>query len=203
MGQFSWIYSDTNKQLINNRIADTYLLVPPPFQKYYGKAIHEYCYDGYGNFGGLDVYELIAEWNKDYLSADMLEEVPQLEEYGGLWSFEKEKMRADGLSEEEIARRDNEARIEHYEEGIKIYNQTVEMLNDYKKSKSDRVMYRKYIEDWKRSIGIDIACGDERNERLPFPIKITTKELEYDDVAPSKSDPNQGWLTNDDEEEDY
>ena len=33
MGQFSWIYSDTNKQLIDNRRADTYLLVPPPFQE--------------------------------------------------------------------------------------------------------------------------------------------------------------------------
>ena len=31
MGQFSWIYSDTNKQLVDNKIADTYLLVPKPF----------------------------------------------------------------------------------------------------------------------------------------------------------------------------
>ena len=28
MGQFSWIYSDTHKQLIDNKEADTYLLVP-------------------------------------------------------------------------------------------------------------------------------------------------------------------------------
>ena len=41
MGQFSWIYSDTNKQVIDNRMADTYLLVHEAFQKKYGKAIYE------------------------------------------------------------------------------------------------------------------------------------------------------------------
>ena len=45
MGQFSWIYSDTNNQLIDNKPADTYLLVPKPFQKKYGKTIHESCYE--------------------------------------------------------------------------------------------------------------------------------------------------------------
>ena len=51
MGQFSWIYSDTDKQLVDNKKADAYLLVPPPFQKKYGKTIYEGCYDGYGHFG--------------------------------------------------------------------------------------------------------------------------------------------------------
>ena len=32
MGQFSWIYSDTNKQLIDNKPADTYLLVQKQIQ---------------------------------------------------------------------------------------------------------------------------------------------------------------------------
>ena len=65
MGHFSWIYSDTNKQLVDNKIADTYLLVPKPFQEKYGKAIYEGCYGGYGNFGRYDVYDLIPEWNKE------------------------------------------------------------------------------------------------------------------------------------------
>ena len=43
MGQFSWIYSDTKEQLINNHYADAYLLVPEPFQEKYGKSIHEAC----------------------------------------------------------------------------------------------------------------------------------------------------------------
>lgn len=67
MGQFSWIYSNTNTQLIDNKYADTYLLVPKPFQEKYGKAIYESCYDGYGNFDIYDVYELIAEWNKEMI----------------------------------------------------------------------------------------------------------------------------------------
>lgn len=52
MGQFSWIYSDTNKQVVDGKRADTYLLVPEPFQEKYEKYIYEDCYDGYGNFGG-------------------------------------------------------------------------------------------------------------------------------------------------------
>lgn len=32
MGQFSWIYSDTKKQVVDNKNADTYLLVPKLFQ---------------------------------------------------------------------------------------------------------------------------------------------------------------------------
>lgn len=33
MGQFSWIYSDTNNQLIDNKPADTYLLVQSHFRR--------------------------------------------------------------------------------------------------------------------------------------------------------------------------
>jgi hypothetical protein len=67
MGQFSWIYSNTNKQLIDDKRADTYLRVPKAFQFKYGKAIYEDCYEGYGEFGGYDVYDLIAEWNKEMI----------------------------------------------------------------------------------------------------------------------------------------
>ena len=67
MGQFSWIYSDTNKQVVDCKDADTYLLVPEPFQDKYGKTIYEDCYDGYGHFGKYDIFDLVAEWNKDMI----------------------------------------------------------------------------------------------------------------------------------------
>lgn len=65
MGQFSWLYSDTGRQMVDGKKKNSYLLVPPPFQDKYGEHILEKKYDGYGHFGDYDVYELVAEWNKE------------------------------------------------------------------------------------------------------------------------------------------
>ena len=43
-----------------------------------------------------------------------------------------------------------------------------------------------------RWLGIIIACYDKDNFVLEYPIKITSKEMDYDDANPSKRDPNQG-----------
>ena len=159
MGQFSWIYSDTNKQLIDNRMADTYLLVPKPFQEKYGKAIYESCYDGYGRFGRYDVYDLIPEWNKE-----MIPEIIRRIKAGN-WKCR--------TNENDITN------LQNYYEGKPI---TCEL----------------------RWLGIVMACYDEDNFALEYPIKITTKEMEYENVKPSESDPNQGWESyDDDEEEDW
>ena len=159
MGQFSWIYSDTNKQLIDNRKADTYLLVPKPFQEKYGKAIYESCYDGYGRFGRYDVYDLIPEWNKDMIP--------------------------------EIIRR------------IKARNWKCSTNeNDIKNLRN--CYEGKSITCELRWFGIVMACYDEDNFTLEYPIKITTKEMEYENARPNESDPNQGWESyDDDEEEDW
>ena len=159
MGQFSWIYSDTNKQLIDNRKADTYLLVPKPFQEKYGKAIYESCYDGYGRFGRYDVFDLIPEWNKEMIP----EIIRRIKD--GNWKC--------NTSENDITN------LQNYYEGKPI---TCEL----------------------RWLGIVMACYDEDNFALEYPIKITTKEMEYENVKPSESDPNQGWESyDDDEEEDW
>ena len=157
MGQFSWIYSDTNKQVIDDRRADTYLLVPKPFQEKYGKSIYESCYDGYGRFGKYDIYDLIPEWNKE-----MIPEIIRRIKNGN-WTCSTSE---DGV-----------ANLQAYYEGKEIDCQL-------------------------RCLGIVMACYDEDNITLKYPIKITTKEMEYEEVEPSLSDPNQGWESDDEDNED-
>ena len=57
MGQFSWLYCDTEKQMIDGKLKDSYLLIPKAFG---GGRIVEHCYDGYGRMGGHDVYDLVV-----------------------------------------------------------------------------------------------------------------------------------------------
>ena len=158
MGQFSWIYSDTNKQVIDNRKADTYLLVPEPFQDKYGKAIYEWHYDGYGMFDKYDVYDLVPEWNKN-----MIPEIIRRQK-NGTWGC--------SMSEADIQN------LQNYYEDKPI---TCEL----------------------RWLGIMMACYDEDNFALEYPIKITSKEMDYKDAKPSESDPNQGWEYEEEEEEEY
>ncbi len=61
MDCFSWKTADTNESIPNKysvkRPFTVYLLCPD------GMKIREDCYDGYGKFGGEDVYELFVRWN--------------------------------------------------------------------------------------------------------------------------------------------
>ena len=177
MGQFSWLYSDNGKQMVDGKMADSYLLGPPPFQKQYGTFIKEECYDGYGHFDRYDVYDLVTEWNRAFLNEEMLIR-PEREQYG------EEK---------------------YYQSAVERFERSVAVLKKYKSGASDKEMnafcnsigYR--YGEWKRNIGIDIACYDKQNVALPFPIKITSKPMEYDSVGASKGDPDQGWESYDDD----
>ena len=152
MGMFSWIYSDTGKQMLDGVYKKSYLLVPPPYQKKYGKYIEEECYDGYGIMGGFDVYNLVAEWNFPVVQKSSFRNC------------------TDDFVDKLFELREKNASDEEYE---KLYN-TLE---------------------WKRIMGIDIACYDEQNASLPYPIKIVeNKDLDYEKVKHSISDPNQGWF---------
>lgn len=157
MGQFSWIYSNTGKQVVDNKTADTYLLVPKLFQEKYGKTIYEDCYDGYGHFGKYDVFELVPEWNKGM--------IPEI-----IRRIKNENWHCN-TSENDITN------LQAYYEG-------------------------KEIDCELRCLGIIMACYDEDNFALEYPIKITSREMEYEDADPSLGDPNQGWETEDDEEDD-
>ena len=148
MGEFSWIYSDTKRRIINNREKDAYLLVPPPFQEKYGKAIYESCYGGYGHFGSYDVYRLIPEWNKEMIP-EIIRRIKQKN-----WRCSTSKYDVENLQK--------------YYDGEKINTDL-------------------------RELGIIMACYDEDNFALLYPIKITSKLMDYEKAEPSEGDPDQGW----------
>ena len=165
MGQFSWIYSDTEKQMVNGLCKKSYLLVPDEFRsdidKMVGNGIEEKCYDGYGHFGKYDVFNLVARWNREALkgkTSDVRGDYP---------SYAVEYF--NGASLEEI----------------------------YEKHKSEFLALTPSSSlELERRIGIAIACYDEQNANLPFPIKIVENcNLNYENVGPSDSDPNQGWFS--------
>lgn len=61
MGFFSWVTSDTKKSISNiysgRGTFPVYVLCPD------GTRIREDAYEGYGKFGGKDIYALVALWN--------------------------------------------------------------------------------------------------------------------------------------------
>lgn len=163
MGQFSWLDCVTGEQIIDNKRKSVYVLVPKEFG---GGHIREGIYDGYGHFGGHDIYDLVAEWNREELRPSMLN-APSPR----LWND-----------------------FEWYKREVERHLKHLDMMIDYKNGASDEDMEKKYGGDWKRLIGIYIACHDEQNEALPYPIKITyDKEAVYEDCKFSPNDPNQGW----------
>ena len=138
MGQFSWLDCVDGSQVLDNTVADVYVLVPEEFGVGH---IKETCYDGYGRFGGHDIYDLVVDWNYHFL-----------EEYREDWSFQCNWLQ----------------NCSSVDEALK--------------------------EMPKREIGISIACYNEDNARIKYPIKIThDKNAVYEDCKPSLSDPNQGW----------
>lgn len=64
MGFFSWLTCDTKRSISNNcsykGTFPVYVLIP---QEFGGGYIEEKDYEGYGVFGGKDIYDLVAHWN--------------------------------------------------------------------------------------------------------------------------------------------
>lgn len=161
MGQFSWLDCITGEQVVDNKRRDVYVLVPKEFRDQYGERIKEDCYDGYGHFGGYDIYDLVADWNRKALS----------EKPDTFLQWHKAKVSEFGW-------------YEAYADLSKSRREVVETM------KSDNLPWD---DEW-RWIGIELACYDEDNESLPYPIKITHDfNAVYEDCEPSKGDPHQGW----------
>ena len=166
MGYFTWTLA--NKKEETNKYGDyrsrcklSYggygAVVTPDNQKI--EADH---YDGYGIFGRYDVYDLVVDWNRDYLE-EIFDRLKK-ENPDGFWG--------DNLRELAIAYQNHDdAKVE---EQIRIVSDEMPFLR----------------EDWKRNIGITIACDDENNNALPYPIKIVDcrrNKPSYDKLHPSHS----------------
>lgn len=166
MGYFSWKYCDSRGRMIIGKHKNSYLLVPEEFG---GGHIVESCYDGYGHIGINDVYEIVADWNRKNLTKDAIR-APKREQWDPTPKGQ-----------------------EWYEKAIKRYEFQCQRIQDFANGKPDSYMSKKYGYDWKREIGIDIACYDEDNARLKYPIKIAENEDSvYEKCRPSKDDPKQG-----------
>ncbi len=193
MGQFSWLDCKSGEPILMG-YRNVYLLLPKELRKKYGCSFivgSEYRCDGI--VGPMDVYELVAEMNRKYLSKDMLNTLPAKEEYCGLWGYEKEALRKKGFSEEEIIKADIEAQEKHYQNACDNWENALNMLMDYRAKKPKRYMVKTYGEEYLRDIGIAIASYDEQIEKLPYPMKLTYDSAAvYEDCGASLTDPGQG-----------
>ena len=176
MGSFSWLYANSGKPL--NSGMKAYVYTPS------GEVIEEKSYDGFGEFGGQDIYDLLADWNREFLSRhpDFL-----------IYQSHDEKQ-ANGTYRKAAPRRiDSFFWYKHYAD-LSLSRKEVE-----RRSFEDPDNVNKsgeHIPFQYRYIGIDIGCGYERNAWLPYPIKIATKPNIVDGfirLPPSKDDPNQGF----------
>lgn len=129
--------------------------------------IVENHYNGYGMFGGKDIYELVTDWNKKDIAGIIQRKIAQNDSFYRHLNKEMPGMLdmfTAGKSAEEIT-------------------EAVKKLVDAGKAGSY------LVRDWKRNIGIMIACNEEDNNSLKYPIKITTAQevFRYDELVPSIS----------------
>ena len=125
-----------------------------------GTFIEEPCYNGYGRFNGFDIYDLVVEWNKKDLK-------------NIFQRLKKEDPKHFGLGLENIAIAYADDNIQ---EVTKLVNKMAERMGQW------------FLSDWKRNIGIAIACNDDDNKALRYPIKISqSTNIPYDKLRPSKN----------------
>lgn len=159
MGYFSWLFCDRgNKENLRiDRLG--HILCPDD------TFIDEPEYEGYGEFNGVDAYDLVADWNRKHLAEHPEYMVPQpcgrptrpVSSYPWYAAY-------------------SDLTLSHEQVVDRVMKTTGEKFFEY------------------RFIGIDIACYDEQNAALPFPLKITKAKRgrHYADLPASKGDPEQG-----------
>lgn len=191
MGVFSWLDCINNKQVKIGEKA--FLLIPEEFG---GGHLKTASYNGYGIFDGCDVYELVADWNREKITDKIIKDIcqePKKNQFCGLFDFEKNELLKQGKTPDEIAQKDDEIRAEYYNNALRRYNIDVEMIKAFRAGVDDDEMCDEYGDEYKREIGILLSCYDKNNKRLAYPIKITHDATAiFENCKYSKTDKNQG-----------
>ena len=125
------------------------------------------CYDGYGHFGTKDAYDVVAEWNKPHLN-DIIIKMKERAKKNNTTIWDLHDMEPLSLKYAD--------------------SKTDDEVTAFVVSEINSGNLAPYLEtEWKRTIGIFIACGKENNEALPYPLKITKNKthIPYSDLYPS------------------
>jgi len=174
MGCFSWKFADTDNTKRLRIDCRGFLFCPN------GDVLKASPYDGYGHFDGLDVFDLVADWNRVYLNEHPEFIIAKAGESTNL-SFGpcKTDMRADACPWYEV-----------YADLTKTREEVVDGLKQKLTEMGKGCSYVTY-----RNIGIDMADSDRQNVALPYPIKICQVKncgKAYKDLPASERDLDHG-----------
>lgn len=181
MGIFTWTDAAFKNPRCNKYgdYTDTYVVLYGGYAKLIcpdDTEIETNCHDYYGVIGGHDIYELVAEWNRPYLSEDLLVKKPDDPSgYGGMFEFEKENLRKKGKTEDEIQALGHKHQMKVFNNAVARWENTAALLKEYKNGVSEKILSDKYGKEWKREIGIAISCDDDSARKLKYPIKLTKR----------------------------
>ena len=142
MGYFTWTLA--NKKNAKLPYGGRGVVICPDNSK-----IEENHYEGYGEFDGQDIYELVVDWNRNHLM-EIVEEIKEIEGEN-FWGKSLVPL---------IKAYQNNDMLTIEKEADKLY---------------DKAPY--LATDWKRNIGITIAC--KYNDIIPYPIKIVDSKSHY------------------------
>lgn len=192
MGCFSWMFADTDNTAALRLNHPGYLLLPD------GTFLHEPSYEGYGDFAGQDAFDLVADWNREYLAQhpDFI-----IKPYG----YIKDPTAPSGFCPDEKKVSDflwyaaYADPTKTREEVEAAWKEAVAVA----RAADPETEISGYCE-W-RGIGIDIAGTDECNAALPYPIKVCTRgdiptETALQRLPASKGDDDQGMGCDDDDD---
>lgn len=172
---FSWIDVTGNENICDSD-DKTILLIPKDhreevadfFSVELGETGIEGRYDGYGRVKGVDVYDVAAFLNICACNDEQFEYVKS--RVNNNTALDMEKLR--------------QAYKEDFFDSIGEFDQIAEELN----------LLGAFLGKEFRSYGITLACYDEDNARLPYPIKLTVSDKQtYENSYFSMGDPNQGF----------